>query len=388
MGRNMETLSRFLTFPKQSFFLFGPRGTGKSTLIKERFKDSFYFDLLDPVTFRTLSAHPERLKETILAHPATTAVLIDEIQKVPSLLPLIHSLIEQKTGQQFVLTGSSARKLKRRGVDLLAGRALLRSLHPFMAAELGTSFSFEKAMQNGLLPLIINSKEPEEALNAYITLYLREEVQMEGLVRNVGNFSRFLEAISFSHASTLNISNIARECEIERKVVTGYLDILEDLLLGHKLNVFTKRAKRELSVHPKFYLFDAGVYRSIRPKGPLDRMEEIDGHALEGLVEQHLRAWISYSKQDHELYFWRTRSGLEVDFILYGVDGIFAFEVKNSARVYPQDLRALVSFMQEYPESKAYLLYRGKDKLMKGNILCVPCDEFLLQLKPDQPLFT
>jgi predicted AAA+ superfamily ATPase len=232
----------------------------------------------------------------------------------------------------------------------------------------------------------MNAEEPDRVLKAYATLYLREEVQMEGLVRNIGSFSRFLESISFSHASVLNISNVSRECSIERKVVAGYLDILEDLLLGYRLKVFTKRAKRELSVHPKFYLFDAGVYRSLRPRGPLDRAEEIAGHALEGLVEQHLRAWVSYSNKDHGLYFWRTRSGLEVDFILYGADGLFAFEVKNSARIHPQDMRSLVSFLQEYPESKAWLLYRGKDRLMKNNILCMPCEEFLLHLKPGQPL--
>jgi predicted AAA+ superfamily ATPase len=255
-----------------------------------------------------------------------------------------------------------------------------------MAAELGTLFSFDKALRYGMLPLIMGSEEPDRVLKAYATLYLREEVQMEGLVRNIGNFARFLESISFSHASVLNISNVARECEIERKLVAGYLDVLEDILLGYRLNVFTKRARRKLSAHPKFYLFDAGVYRSLRPIGSLDRAEEIEGHALEGLVEQHLRAWASYSDRDYGLYFWRTRSGLEVDFILDGPDGLFAFEVKNSARVHPQDLRSLVSFTQEYPESAACLLYRGKDRLMKNNVLCIPCEEFLLNLRPGQPL--
>jgi predicted AAA+ superfamily ATPase len=188
--------------------------------------------------------------------------------------------------------------------------------------------------------------------------------------------------MSFSHASLLNISNVARECQVERKVVEGYVSILEDLLLGYRLNVFTKRAKRALVAHPKFYLFDAGVYRSLRPKGPLDRPEEIHGHALEGLVGQHLRAWIAYSQADCSLYFWRTRSGVEVDFVLYGSEGIFAVEVKNSARIQPQDLRPLKAFQQDYPESKAYLLYRGKDRLMKGDILCLPCSEFLMELRP------
>ncbi|OEU82053.1 MAG: ATPase [Desulfobacterales bacterium S5133MH4] len=378
----METIRRFFDPPRESFFLFGPRGTGKSTLVNERFKEALYIDLLDPETFRTFSAHPERLRERLLAAPDKRAVVIDEIQKVPQLLSLIHSLIEKKAGWQFVLTGSSSRKLKRAGVDLLAGRALLRSLHPFMAAELGDRFNFDTALQKGLLPLVLDSPDPGQVLQSYAALYLREEVQMEGVVRNVGNFSRFLEAISFSHASLLNISNVARECEVERKVVEGYVSILEDLLLSYRLQVFTKRAKRALVAHPKFYLFDAGVYRSLRPKGPLDRPEEIDGHALEGLVAQHLRAWIAYSKGDFSLHFWRTRSGVEVDFVVYGSEGLFAMEVKNSARIHPQDLRPLKAFKQDYPESKVYLLYRGKERLVKGDILCVPCGEFLEELRP------
>jgi predicted AAA+ superfamily ATPase len=327
-------------------------------------------------------SNPERLRETLLASPHRTTVVVDEIQKIPQLLSLIHTLIEDKAGWQFVLTGSSARKLRRAEVDLLAGRAHLRSLHPFMAAELGDQFSFDHALQKGLLPIVLDSLDPQQVLRTYAVLYLREEVQMEGLVRNIGNFSRFLEAMSFSHASLLNISNVARECQVERKVVEGYVSILEDLLLGYRLNVFTKRAKRALVAHPKFYLFDAGVYRSLRPKGPLDRPEEIHGHALEGLVGQHLRAWIAYSQADCSLYFWRTRSGVEVDFVLYGSEGIFAVEVKNSARIQPQDLRPLKAFQQDYPESKAYLLYRGKDRLMKGDILCLPCSEFLMELRP------
>ncbi|MDY6951364.1 MAG: AAA family ATPase [Thermodesulfobacteriota bacterium] len=380
----METIRRFFDPSSHSFFLFGPRGTGKSTLVKERFKDAIYSDLLDPETFRALSARPERLRERLLAAADKRTVVIDEIQKAPELLDLIHSLMEDKARWQFVLTGSSSRKLKRAGVDLLAGRALLHSLHPFMAAELGDDFSLEAALQHGLLPLALDSPDPTQVLRTYAALYLREEVQMEGLVRNIGNFSRFLEAVSFSHASLLNISNVARECEVERKVVEGYVSVLEDLLLACRLQVFTKRAKRAVVAHPKFYLFDAGVYRSLRPKGPLDRPEEIEGHALEGLIQQHLRAWIAYSGSDASLHFWRTRSGVEVDFVVYGPEGLFAVEVKNAARIHPQDLRPLKTFMQDYPQSKAYVLYRGKERLLKDDILCLPCAEFLAELRPGQ----
>lgn len=378
----METISRFLKPPEKSFFLFGPRGTGKSTWVRQVFPDALRVDLLDPELFRAYSARPERLRELVHGNPARKVVFIDEIQKVPTLLPVVHALIEEKGGRQFVLTGSSARKLKRTGVDLLGGRALVRTLHPFMAAEVGTRFHVEKALQDGLLPLAWSAEQPDDTLKAYAALYVKEEVQMEGLVRNIGGFSRFLEAISFSHASLLSLSNVARECEIERKVVEGYVGILEDLLLGFRLPVFTKRAKREVSAHPKFYLFDAGVYRSLRPKGPLDRPQEIDGHALEGLVAQHLRAWIAYGNDAHALSFWRTRSGVEVDFILYGPSAFWAIEVKNSARVRDEELKGLRAFLQDYPECKTFFLYRGRERLKRHGILCLPFEEFLLQLYP------
>ncbi len=380
----MELRSRLIRFPRNSFFLFGPRGTGKSTLVKKRFPEALYIDLLKPAQIRVYSAYPERLSERLDTLPRGATVVVDEIQKLPELLDLIHSLIEEKQGWKFVLTGSSSRKLKRSGVDLLAGRVLLRSLHPFMAVEVGESFRVGEALRIGLLPVVLDSDEPEEVLKAYVSLYLREEVQMEGLVRKLGNFSRFLEALSFSHASVLNISNVARECALERKTVAGYIGILEDLMLGFRLNVFSKRAGRALVSHPKFYYFDSGVYRSLRPKGPLDRPEEIEGHALEGLVAQHLRAWIDYSGDDHSLYFWRTRGGVEVDFIVYGSNGFFALEVKNSDKIFSADIKPLKAFINDYPRSKGYLLYRGEERLMKNGILCLPCEEFLLSLKPGQ----
>ncbi len=382
----MEIIDRFLQTPNASFFLFGPRGTGKSTFVNQHFKSTIYIDLLDPERVRFFSAKPERLREMIDVQPESGFIVIDEVQRVPELLPVVHSLIETKKGWKFVLTGSSARKLKRTGIDLLGGRALLYTMHPFMAGELGRYFNFDKALRHGLLPVVVASEDPAEVLRSYAALYLREEVQMEGLVRNIGNFSRFLEAISFSHASILNVSNVARECEVERKVVEGYVGILEDILLGWHLPIFTKRAKRELVVRPKFYLFDTGVFRSLRPKGPLDRVEEIEGQALEGLVAQHLKAWIAYSRDQRELFYWRTRSGAEVDFVVYGSEGLWGVEVKNTRKIHPADLRGLRSFKEEYPDSKRLFLYRGRDRLMKEGILCLPCMDFLQELHPDRLL--
>lgn len=383
MRLKMEKLiPRFFECSEHSFFLFGPRGTGKSTWLRNEIKNALWIDLLEPEQFRSFSARPERLKELVLANIDKKVVIIDEIQKVPSLLDVVHSLIEEKKGLQFVLTGSSARKLKRTGVDLLAGRVLKQTLHPFMAAELKEEFDLKRALQNGLIPLVVTSKDPQEVLRSYIALYVREEVQMEGMVRNIGGFSRFLETVSFSHGSVLNIANVARECEIERKVVEGYIHILEDLLLAFRVPVFTRRAKRATVRHPKFYYFDTGVFRSLRPRGSLDRPEEIEGSALEGLVAQHLIAWNAYRGELNKVYYWRTRSGTEIDFIIYGPEVFWAIEVKNTAQIRDEDLNPLRTFKEEYPESQTYFLYRGKERLLRKGILCMPCTEFLQKLHP------
>jgi predicted AAA+ superfamily ATPase len=192
-----------------------------------------------------------------------------------------------------------------------------------------------------------------------------------------------MEVMSFSHGSVLNLSNAARECAVKRSTLEGYLSILEDLLLGWRLPVFTRRARRELASHPKFYFFDTGVYRANRPQGPLDEISEVEGPALEGLVAQHLRAWCDYSHGGHALYYWQTRSQVEVDFVIYGESGLYALEVKNTRKVRQEDLAALKSFAQDYPESRRFLLYRGRETMVREGIRCIPCEEFLRALKPD-----
>lgn len=383
--QNTVMLGRFFQPPSRSYFLFGPRGTGKTTWLQAAYPDALYINLLEADRFRELSAQPERLEALVLAQPEIEVVVVDEVQRVPELLHVVHDLIERKLGKTFVLTGSSARKLRRGGADLLAGRALLCSLHPFMAAELA-DFDLGKALRLGLVPLIVADPDPEAVLRAYIGLYLKEEVLAEGLTRNIGNFSRFLEAASFSHASVLNTSEIARECQVERRTVVGYLEVLEDLLLAFRLPVFTRRAKRETIAHPKLYYFDAGVFRSLRPKGPIDRPEEIDGAALEGLVAQHLVAWVAYRAQGEQLFFWQTRGGVEVDFVLYGENLFAAIEVKNTSRIRPQDLKGLKTFAEDYPEASLTLLYRGQDRLLIDGVLCMPVEEFLKDLRPDVDL--
>jgi len=377
-------IKRFFCPPGNSFFIFGPRGTGKSTWLKETFPDAYLVDLLDDRTFRNHIAHPERIKQIVKANPQTRRYIIDEVQKAPAMLDSIHSLIEEYKSHQFIMTGSSARKLRRGGVNLLAGRALLTHFHPFMAVELGTDFSLDGALTNGLIPLIVSANAPDKTLATYTTLYLKEEVKEEGLVRDIGAFARFLEAISFSHGSILNLNNIARECHVSRKVVENYVSIIEDLLLGYKLPVFTKRAKRAMTAQPKFYLFDAGVYYHLRPKGPLDSPDEIGGMALEGLVLQHLKAWCDYSDDQVDCYFWRSRGGSEVDFVLYGELHFQAMEVKNAKYIHPKSLKSLKTFLSDYPEASVLLLYRGTEKLMVDGIPCWPVDDFLINLIPNQ----
>ncbi len=320
--------------------------------------------------------------------PDTAVVVVDEVQRVPALLDVVHFLIERggrRTGPRFVLTGSSSRKLRRTGVNLLAGRLLLRRMHPFMAGEL-PSFNLAAALRQGLLPVVWDSDTPHETLASYVALYIREEVQSEGLVRRLADFARFLEVISFSHGSVLNIAALARDAHVRRGTAESYIGILEDFHLAFRIPVFRKRQRRQLTVHPRFYWFDAGVFRSLRPAGPLDRPEETAGGALEGLVAQHLRAWADYSRRDATLSFWRTRSGREVDFVVYGDDGLWAFEVKNAGRVRGRDLSGLRAFVSDYPEAEGRLLYRGEERLEVGGIRCEPCGEYLAGIRPGMPL--
>lgn len=382
----MAYVKRFLTLPKGSFFLFGPRGTGKTTWLRQQLPGALFVNLLRPDTYRELAARPERLRELVRGAKDGRDVVVDEVQRIPDLLHVVHDLLEEPDPRRFVLTGSSARRLRREGVNLLAGRATVLTLHPFMAGELPT-FEMEPALGIGLVPLVVAAADPDATLAAYAGLYVEQEVQAEGLVRNVGAFARFLEVASFSHGAVLNASNVAREAQVNRKTVENYLEICEDLLLSFRVPVFTRRARRLLTAHPKFYFFDAGVYRSLRPRGPLDRPEEVGGAALEGLVAQHLRAWIAYTGRDDALYFWRTRAGVEIDFVVYGESGLLAVEVKNAGVVRPADVRALQSFREDYPEAETVLLYRGSDRLEVGGVTCVPVDDFLRQLAPGTGMF-
>jgi predicted AAA+ superfamily ATPase len=366
---------------KDSLFVFGPRGTGKTNWLKNNLAEGSYsyFDLLDPLTFRNLQANPEKLK-TMIAPDFSGWIVIDEVQKIPQLLDEVHRLIEHEN-KKFILTGSSARKLKRQGVNLLAGRAIRYHMHPLVIQELGAAFNLEHALTLGMLPATYTYDDPIGYLTTYIDTYLREEVLQEGLIRNVSAFTRFLEIASFSQGSTINFTEIAREVGVDRQMVQNYFSILQDLLLSYSLPAFTKRAKRRLITSDKFYYFDVGVYHALRPKGILDTKSEIGGASLETLFYQSALAIIDYYKLNQKIYYWRTASGIEVDFIFYGENNLIAVEIKHSQKITPKMLRGLRNFKEDYPIAQLYIFYLGQETLhLADGITALPFVEALLKL--------
>lgn len=372
---------RLLTPPpsKQSFFLFGPRGTGKTVWVKSFYPNALYFDLLESALYMDLLAQPEKL-ERMIPKSFTDWIVIDEIQRIPQLLNEVHRLIEQK-GYHFILTGSSARSLRRQGANLLGGRARMEKMHPLTAIELSSSFDLSKAIRFGMMPVVWDREDNAHLyLEGYIEVYLQQEVAQEGIVRQLGDFARFLKIASLSQGQPINLSNIAREVALPRDRVAGYFQIVEDLLIAIQIPPFTRRAERRLVMHPKFYFFDAGLYRALRPTGPLDIPEEVDGSVLETLMLQNLRAVNDGLHLDYDIHFWRTPSGLEVDFILYGPKGLHAIEVKRSRSIGGKDLSALESFKKDYPEATCWIVYGGDKRLYFDAIQAIPFEEFLLNL--------
>jgi predicted AAA+ superfamily ATPase len=356
----------------KSFFLFGPRGVGKTGWLRRTFPNELYFDLLEARTYSQLLSDPTRLADRI-PKEYSGWVILDEVQRIPELLNEVHRLIESRK-LRFIMTGSSARALRRKGVNLLAGRALTRFMHPLTIEELGESFSLKHSLRFGSLPSVYTENDPAAYLASYVATYLREEVQQEGLTRNLAAFSRFLEVASFSQSEVLTMAEVARESSISVKVIQDYFTILEDLLLAVRLPVFSKRAKRRLIAHPKFLFFDSGVFNSIRPKGPLDHPELTPGASVETLFYQQVRALNDYHKLEYSIFYWRTQAKEEVDFVLYGPRGIHAFELKHADRVRGEDLTSLRIFLQDYPGAKGHLLYLGREEYNEAGVSVMPLE--------------
>lgn len=368
---------KFNYLKQQSFFLFGPRGVGKSSWLENQFSPpKQIIDLLEPRTFNRLTADPSRLIEMI--YDSKNWIIIDEIQKIPKLLDEVHRLIERKK-IRFVLTGSSARSLRKAGVNLLAGRALTEYLYPLTASELADDFNFDKSIAHGHLPMAYTGQNPEEYLQSYVKTYIKEEVIQEGIVRNLMGFSRFLEAASFSQGQYLNVTKVASDCMVDRKVTEEYFRVLEDLLITERLSHFKKRATRKSDAHPKFFFFDVGVYRALRPKGPMDFPEEIEGPAIETLVYQEIRAHIAYSSLKFKIYCWKGVN--DVDFVLYGESGLVAIEVKRSSRLRGGEFDGLLEFKKHYAMARLIFLYGGDTRKMSNDIEAINLVDFLRRIQ-------
>lgn len=369
-----------------NYLILGPRSIGKSTWIKEQLKPDIYIDLLQDDIYQRLVADPTRLTEYFIGtkDSVKTLVVIDEVQKIPALTNEVHRLIETKK-YQFVLTGSSSRKLKQKNVNLLGGRALAKNFYPLTAEELGKDFDIQYSLQFGHLPQVYAFRNntafnAEEYLKSYIGVYLREELIQEGIIRNIQAFSKFIEAASFSQASILNVSNIARDVDKDPKVVATYFEILEDLLIAWRLPIFSRKGKRKTIKRSKFYFFDVGVYRAIRPTGPLDDVNQLNGHTFETLVFQEIKAMNDYNNWSYDLSFWHTDKGQEVDFILYGKKGLVAIECKCSKRFTNQDLKSLLLFKKDFPVAKLFFIYGGEQELVVDDVRVVPIKNFLKKM--------
>ncbi len=380
----MEHIKRHLAInlPKgQSAFLWGPRKTGKTTYLKERFPDALYYDFLKTDLFLELSKNPALFRERLLAKEEKLLdkpIIIDEAQKIPHILDEVHWLIENK-GLSFILCGSSARKLKRGHANLLGGRAWRYQLFPLVSAEL-KNIDLLKALNQGMIPAhYLQNQNYRRSLIAYVQDYLKEEVFSEGLVRNIPAFSRFFDAMGYSHGELTNYSNIARDCGVDSKTVREYYQILVDTLLAIRLEPFKKRQNRQVIISaPKFYLFDVGVAGILTKRYIEDKKGEGFGRAFEHFMLMEIAAYRSYSESDFDINFWRTKSGLEVDFVLGR--GEVAIEIKGSSRVDNKDLKALTAFIEEYSSRKAIVVCNEKEKRSHNKIQILPWKIFLDEL--------
>lgn len=380
----MENIERVLKLklPKgRSAFLWGPRKTGKTSYLKRHFPESLYYDFLKTDLFFELSKNPSLLRERLLAKDERSLakpVILDEVQKIPQVLDEVHWLIENK-GLSFILCGSSARKLKRGQANLLGGRAWRYRLFPLVSAELD-DIDLLRALNHGMVPLhYLDEKNYKKSLIAYVQDYLKEEVFHEGLVRNIPAFSRFFDAIGYSHGELTNYSNIARDCGVDAKTVREYYQILVDTLLAIRLEPFKKRQSRNVIISaPKHYLFDVGVSGILTKRQLGNTKGEEFGKAFEHFMLMEINAYNSYSDSDFDINFWRTKSGLEVDFVLGR--GRAAIEIKGSDRVDPRDLKSLKAFIEEYSPKKAMIVCNEKEKRVSGKIQIIPWRDFLSDL--------
>jgi predicted AAA+ superfamily ATPase len=363
----------------ESFFLWGPRQVGKSTLLRLAYPDALWIDLLKADEYRRYLTHPEALRAELAARADVRRVVIDEVQKVPALLDEVHWLIENR-GVRFALCGSSARKVKRGHANLLGGRASRHELFGLVSAEIGSSFNLVRMLNHGYLPRLYQAERPERLLNAYVSDYLKEEIAAEGLVRNLPAFSEFLNIAALSDAEIVNHSTIARECGVSSHTVQSYFGILVDTLLGRWLPAYSKRPKRRVVQSPKFYFADVGVVNVLARRRGLEPGGALFGKAFENWVHHELVACNAYRERFGTLAYWRLTTGVEVDFIVD--DARVAIEAKASRKVTSDDLKGLRNLREDRPSVATRLVVslETKPRRTEDGILILPAQDFVRML--------
>ena len=348
----------------EAMFLFGARQTGKSTLLKERFPKAIYIDLLKSDVRNRFKQHPEEFRESLLRYPPETLVIVDEIQKVPDLLDEVHWLMVEK-GLWFVLSGSSARKIKKSGANNLGGRAIPETLFPLVSAEI-PDFDIERAVQNGMIPRHYMVANARNRMRAYIDLYVKEEIIEEALVQNVDEFIRFMEVAAIMDGEILNYENVASDCGVSANTVKAYYKILVDTLLGFEVPAYRKVIKRKLYKSPRFYYFDIGIANHLTKRYQLAPKTPEYGHAFEHLIIQEIVAYLAYTNSDEELSYWHTYENIEVDAIIG--DARVAIEIKSTDHVDHDDKKGIMEFAKEHPNAKQILVSRDRISRRSGNV--------------------
>lgn len=361
--------------PQESFFLWGPRQTGKSTLLREYYPGAIWIDLLKADEYRRYIQHPEWLRQELLAKQTDGLVVIDEIQKVPMLLDEIHWLIENRR-VHFALCGSSARKLKRGHANLLGGRAIRYELYGLVSRELGEDFNLDRALNQGYLPRHYLSSQPKRLIRSYVSDYLKEEIAAEGLVRNLPAFSSFLDIVALTDGEMVNFSNIAMECGVASNTVKEYFQILEDTLLASWLPAYRKRPKRRITQSAKFYFNDVGVVNFLARRSRLEAGSELYGKAFENWVFHELKSHSQYAELFYELSHWRLTTGQEVDFIVDDMQ--LAVEAKASKHIHNKHLKGLRELKKDYPRLKQRILVclEDKERITDDGIRILPAKQF------------
>lgn len=382
MGKFYDRVINFSEISEDSIFLWGARQSGKSTLLMQRFPEAKFYDLLESDLYERFRRNPSFLRQEVEMLDNNTIIIIDEIQKVPELLDEVHWLMTRK-GYKFILSGSSARKLKRCGANLLGGRAIRKQLFPFVSAEI-PDFSIQRAINNGMLPRHYMVEDASKRLQAYVGDYLREEIRAEALIRNITSFTRFLEVAAINDGEILNYSNVATDCGVSAPTIKEYFAILEETLLGYTLPAYTRTIKRRVVHAPKFYLFDIGVVNYLTCRKNLMPGSVDYGHALEHLIVQEVIAYLSYSELNLTASYWRTASGFEVDIVIsdsYTHNAVYGIEVKSCTEVQNHHLKGLRTFREEHPDTKLICISRDSAvRKTEDGIEIVPAEVFLKRL--------